>query len=83
MNVFPLLIARSMLQYGCRLSIAEQVQQAITDRPEIEAQILWMKLRGDSYSQIAEAIGLNKGSVWRLVNSQIKNTVYSVLLSAS
>ena len=51
-------------------------------RSEDEGRVLWLKMQGHSYREIAEIMGLNQGSVWRVINHPIKRSVYSILIGA-
>ena len=82
-NLIPLLIARSMIEARCHYSIAERVMNATRSLPEQDGMILWLRMNGHSYKDIGEMLNVNQGSVWRVVNTRIKNQIYSILESSA
>ena len=78
-NPFPFLVAKHILHAGCHQSVAEKVYSSLCELPEKDSIVLWMRLQGRSYSDIAELVEINKGSVWRIINGPVKRCIYSVI----
>jgi hypothetical protein len=77
-HAFPLLIANTILHAGCHQSVAERVYDALCDMPQDDCMVLWLRIQGRSYRDIAQLLDINKDKAWRIVHGPIKRSVYSI-----
>lgn len=68
-----------MLVYGCRLTCAMMVREAISEQPANNQLALWLRMQGYSYAHISRVIGTNKGQVWRTINGPVRRAIYSLI----
>ena len=80
---FLLMAEQAILMRGCQFSIAEKVRQALADQPAEEPMVLWMRINGASYQEIADVLDCNKGTAWKFVNRRLRDHVYSVFVVAT
>ncbi len=79
MNAIPFLIVHSMLDQGCHQSVAERVFLLLQERSERQNEVLWLKMQGYGYQEIAAMIGINRGRAWHIINDTMRRSIYSVI----
>lgn len=83
MSDIPILIHNDMLHRGCQFSIAQKVQNTLSEQSQDAQLVFWLRMQGRSYRDIGGVMGCSHAKPFRIVHNVLRQSVYSILERAT